>query len=341
MPASHMIRLRKCPASAAALTMAAFFVCPWPDALGDPVVNDPDFGIELYATVPAGVDGIAYSSGGRFGRGLYATTTTDHSIHYISGPGTSSVFATGLPLDRYEPAFDPTGAFGGDLYVAATEDNTGPGDYVVRVGPSGAVTTFFTSGFNEVDFLGPGLAFGPSGSAFGNYFFVPDMEHQNLNRFDPAANRTSIGPVIMSYHDAKDIEFSRGGAWGTYAFVLDAAARRILRVGPSGATDYFFEWPTDVSNMRSIAFGDGGLFGNDLFSGDNSNQLVRIDSAGNSTLFATGLGTGKIHATEFGNNELFVGTGGGEIYRIFAIPEPGTLSLLAAACLFAVRRSRA
>ena len=261
------------------LMMASVAVVVQP-LLAEPFVHDPNFGIELYATAPSGLDGLAFTSGGRFSRGLYATIASEHSIYHISDSGSASLFATDLPFHNYEPAFDPSGAFGGDLYVAAIHSYYGPGDKIMRVTPDGTVTTFYSSGYNQLDHLGRGLAFSPAGSAFGTYLYIPDSEHGSVSFIDPGGVRDGMGSIPMASLDRKDIEFSRGGSWGTHAFINDSDSREIFRLAPDGTCTVFFTQPSDAPKLRSIAFGDGGLFGNDLFAGGDDGLLYRIDESG-------------------------------------------------------------
>ncbi|MBN2445581.1 MAG: hypothetical protein JXO22_02575 [Phycisphaerae bacterium] len=293
------------------------------DAVGEPVLHDARFGIQLYATLPGPVDGIAYSAGGDFPGGIYAAVSGGlNTIYFISAANTVSSFATGLPYDHFEPAFDPTGAFGGDLYVAAIEDGYGPGDEILRINSVGEVSVFFTSGLYQLDRYGHTLAFPPSGSAFDGYVYVSDSEHGNLNRFDPSGARSGLGSVSST--DDADLEFSHGGAWPDNVYLSDN--RRIKRITPGGAGSTLFSWGTEWSAVRSLAFGIGDAFGFDLYAGGETGEILKITSGGMIGLFASGLDDTMIHATEFGDQELFVGTDAGNIYRIYYGPLPSDLN---------------
>jgi hypothetical protein len=307
-----------------------------------PVVYDAQFQIELYATLPAGVTGLAFNAGGRFNRGVYATCDGG-SVVAVQAKNTFSVLATGLPFDDFEPAFDPSGEFGNDLYIMASERSSGPPDRILRVNPAGNVNLFYAGQQSDgLDGLAPGMAFGPAGSGFGTALYTVDYEHNTLARFDPSATRSSLGDFPLSNHNSKDLEFSRGGSWGVHGFVLDAADHEVIRVDAGGAATTFWSFE-DTDYTHSIAFGDGGAFGEDLYAGafwpDSLGHVLRVNSAGIATPFVAGLDN-EIRATEFGDGQLFVGTTSGEIYRIFPIPEPIGLTAFAfSGLLMAWRRS--
>ncbi len=280
---------------------------------------------------------MAYSDGTMFPAGLYATAI-DGVVYRITAPNTFSAFATGLPFERWEPALDPTGSFGGDLFVAAVKRGSGAGDSLMRIDSLGNVTVFFDGGAEQLDTYASAAAFGPGNSEFGDDLYALDYARGCLDRFDPAASRTSMGDVsLSSTADFIDFEFSRE-AWGSYAFISDAPAHQILRMAPDGTSDVFFTWdPPEHANIRTIAFGDGGVFGDDLYAGDNGGMLTRIGFDGTETLLVSGLGH-KVKGSEFGDNQLFVSTIAGDIYRVTEIPEPTTLLIAALAALTAKRR---
>lgn len=285
-----------------------------PEARTEPAVFDPRFQIELYASLPVPISGIVYSSGDTFPAGVYAVGVHDNGIYRVTAPQTYSVFAADLPRNKYEPVLDTQGYFGYDMYVAAIDNYSGPTDMVLRVDPSGNVTTFKESGYNGLDGLAPGIALGPEGTSFEGYLYVPDVEHQTLLQLDPEANHTQV-PFPMSRHEAKDLEFGPGGDWGAYAYLVDAEAHKIRRLAEDGSSEVFFEWDVaEIANIRSFAFGNGGLFGTDLYGGTNASTVWRIQPDGSYALFAD-LGVQKIAGTEFGNRELFVSSLG-ELFRI-------------------------
>jgi hypothetical protein len=214
-------------------------------AQADPIVLDPNFKVELYATVPGGAEGLAYNSGGYFEKGLYATAG-DGNIYHITDSKTSSVFYSGLPKVtdnyRYEPAFDPSGAFGSKLYVSLVANDPYvqniPGDTIIAFNPLGEKSIFFSAGSHNLGSYASTIAFGPSGSSFAPGLYLTDYLDDKLHCFDSSANLSTLGniPLTDYYDDFIDMEFSKGGNFGTYAFVADAAARKIFRVDSTGAS---------------------------------------------------------------------------------------------------------
>jgi hypothetical protein len=108
----------------------------------------------------SGVRGLAFSSGGAFGRALYATGS-DSKIFRVDSTGARTLFASDATrlTGATALAFDPTGAFGGDLFAANPVRQE-----ILRIGTSGAVTTF-ASGFSSLQ--GPDcLAFDGLGNLY-------------------------------------------------------------------------------------------------------------------------------------------------------------------------------
>ncbi|MFH1278372.1 MAG: alpha-amylase family glycosyl hydrolase [Candidatus Eisenbacteria bacterium] len=99
-----------------------------------------------FAGTFSGVRGLAFASGGSFGRALYATGG-DHKVFRIDTTGAASTFADDATLlsGATALAFDDRGAFGGDLFVANPARQE-----IVRVGPAGAVS-IFASGFVSLE----------------------------------------------------------------------------------------------------------------------------------------------------------------------------------------------
>lgn len=149
-----------------------------------------------------------------FAQGLYVVDFEGASvesplIYRIDPTGTAMTFAldpvqwttSASPKDL---AFDPTGAYGGDLFV--TDD--GNADRVWRVAPSGAISSF-------AQFDRPtALAFGPGG-AFGESMYV--LDHDGLTStvytVDPAGNAALFATGFRSAATSTpDLAFSVDGS---------------------------------------------------------------------------------------------------------------------------------
>lgn len=289
-----------------------------PLAYGQPQVLDDDFKIEVYATLPSGsVEGLVYSDGSVFPAGLYATIV-DGTVWRITGPEEFELFASGLPNYTYEPVLDKSGTYGGGLLVMAPTVSNSIEDEIVRIDENGVVTTFYPGEESALTGLSAALSMAPD-EAFGGMLYGLDHVNDTLVLFTPDGSASPFGSVVVvNSTDFLDMEFSRGADWGYFAFVADASAKVILRVDEDGVSETFYEWQTPPQdNFRTIAFGDGGRFGHDLYAGDNGGSVTRIDADGEGSEFATGMEV-KLKATEFGDNQLFIGLITNEVFRVYA-----------------------
>jgi hypothetical protein len=115
--------------------------------------------------VPKVIDptALAFSPTGPFTRGLYVGTNAA-GIYWFGSEGDSRQFATMPGIIVADMAFDPSGAFGGNLIVA----NSGGNGSLVKMDATGSYSVFATT----PPILNPiGLAFGPGG-AYGTDLYV-------------------------------------------------------------------------------------------------------------------------------------------------------------------------
>jgi len=106
------------------------------------------------------IRGVTVGRGGSFGTSPYVYSLTQRAILRVTGAGSWETFATGFGDGTGRIAFDPSGAFGGDMFVHGPLDGGIGNDPIYRVTPSGDVSVFaqpFTA-------MAKGLSFG-NGSA--------------------------------------------------------------------------------------------------------------------------------------------------------------------------------
>ena len=260
------------------------------------------------------------------------------SIVRIAPDGSKSTFYHSAGFSPRGMAFDANG----NLFVSDLDTKS-----ILRITPSGVATTFAT-GFSQPQ----GLAFDPNGN-----LFVADLGTNNnaaIYELSPNGNRstfeTTIAPVDLAFDNAGNLFVTEGQP------KTPVADRSVYKFTPSGVQSTF---ATGLVLPESLAFDTSG----NLFVADFGYSsaippykpfIYEYDSAGNRSTFASGIpgprgltfdSTGELYVTSIlslHSSELYSLTPTGQAtvfasgfdnaaYLAFAVPEPSTLSLLAAA----------
>ncbi len=256
-------------------------------------VLEPGFAVKTY---PAGVGAkyISCSPGGLWPDGVFFADSGAGVIEHLAPDDTMSIFASGFGFPAgMEFGPGPAALYGDFMYVADFSAGT-----ISKVDPGGVVTpfTFVTS---------PGdVVFDPSG-AYGPALFTTTAFSGPMLLVDPFGLTAFFSAVPAAYMD-----FGPGGAWGTGMYSTDATG--ISKVDAFGvATPFVGGFAT--SEGFDWAFGPG--FGGDLFATDVAGgAIVRIDSTGSASLFATLPGAADVEACGGG---LYVVSNLGGCFKVY------------------------
>ena len=283
----------------------------WANAV--PVVQVPGYQVELFASGVGSPSGMALSPGGD----LYLTDYAGGQLLRISSPFAS----TGNPFDVVSTGIsfptDVAFAFVGRLFVSSS---TGPTSQILEV-LGGGTTQVFASGFS----------FPTSLASFGGFLYVANSGYGTVSKIDSGGNVSGFlsgfsapdGPVGLSFDPAGNLYLANHETGAVFVVDSGGNAQEIGMVSPfsSGATT-----PTGQ-----------GVFVNDVVLG----SLALIDTGLTST-FATGF-AGKDNPPFNGPGEVVLLDAGTllvadaqSVWRISAVPEPGTVALLFGALLGAV-----
>ena len=263
--------------------------------------------------------GVKVGLGGAFGNDPYVAAGGTDSIIRVTGQGVGETFASGLnPIGRHNMAFDPSGLFGGDMFVSSPGDGGGGvADPVYRINSSGEVSIFYSSVTR--DLLTNGIAFG-HGNGFGNDLYVPDVGHGRLVRFKPSGYATALGAEYSGQipNDVEaDLLISPGGAFGNYAYYGNK------RMSPDGIVETL----DPIHNGSNVmAFGKG-VFGENLYYGTSEGNIYYYTPSGENIFIAGGFGA-RIRGMDITDDALWFTVDGGGLYKITTVPEPATLLLL-------------
>jgi len=274
------------------------------------VVNVPDIQIESYYPSSSLLRGVAVGQGGAFGDLVYVTNDTDGTVLRITGPGEAEVFAQGLIPGNYsDVAFDPSGDFGGDLFVCDPYNGFGAGDPIFRITSTGQTTLFYQSRSGWRDLLSSGIAFG-KGTGFGNNMYVQDLEHDFLLRLYPDGTVVETGAGIGGFQIREDLVIFDDPLFGNYVYFTDQRHNWIGRMSPSGATNVF------VSGYSGQALTIGNEpFGALLYLGTNAGAIYAFKPTGEPILI-TNQFTKAICSIDFQGNSMWVTVEGEGLYRI-------------------------
>jgi hypothetical protein len=191
---------------------------------------------------------------------------------------------------------DGSADFGSDLYVSdnnaeLSQDCCGGGIFRIDrqtgsfVQPSGALRFTDTGGSDEY-----GLAFAPTGSAFGPGLYIMDGTHTIFGR--PSIFRWSGGNITRFAYfpdfdtgSPSELAFGPTEGFGGDLYVADGYVQpnAIFRVKPDGSYSKFLE-----GIAGSMAFGRGGPFGTDLYVLSGT-TIYRVTPSGAKTVFVAGL----------------------------------------------------
>jgi len=286
------------------------------------------FTIEPWLSQAGDIRGVTVGPGGPFGTDLYVYNRTQQAVLRVTGKESAQVFAAGFGTGTGRIVFDPSGEFGGDMFVAGVIDMAGPDDPIYRVSSSGSTGVFFQSTNSDLDLLMKGLSFG-KGTGFGDYLYIMDAEHQCLQRLTANAERVPFGSGVVAGSWEDDMVITTGGTFGNHAYMTDGMHGRLLRMSPAGTTTEF----ASMQGAISLAIGQGS-FGEDLYVGTVFGDVYQVDSRGNASLFAWGFGNhspeGNFRGIDIAGDTMWLTSDTGVLYRVTPIPEPSTLALLTA-----------
>jgi len=255
-----------------------FYMC---DPVNDRIVRVNDVGtVQTFASGILGGEGLAFGPGGAWGTDLYVADADLTSIGSpADGPGriarltpaatVTTAAANALLAGASGLAFDTTGRFGGDLFVADIL-----GERILRVTPGGGVSVF-ASGFNNLS-GSHCLAFGGDGALYvadpgsGSWFSNSNGDRPpSIWRIAPAALTTDVphaaaaasltlsAPWPNPATGATRIGFTLGEPGRVTIEVVDVGGRRVrtLARGALAAGAHRLEWDGRDAAGRPVAAG--------------------------------------------------------------------------------------
>jgi len=284
------------------------------------------FVIEPWLSSAGDIRGVTIGPGGAFGNDPYVYSRTQQAVLRATGEETTQVFAAGFGTGTGRLVFDPTGDFGGDMFVAGVIDMAGPDDPIYRVSSNGDWSVFYQSTNSDLDLLTKGISFG-KGAGFGNDLYIMDAEHQCLQRLTSNAEPTPFGSGMTSGSWEDDMVITTEGDFGNYAYVADGIQHQLLRMSASGVTTVF----ASITGAKSLAIGQGS-FGEYLYVGSRYGDVYQVDAQGNTSLFAWGFGDhtpeGNFGGIDIVGDTMWLTSDTGTLYRVTPVPEPSALILL-------------
>jgi DNA-binding beta-propeller fold protein YncE len=272
------------------------------------------------------------------GEGVGGLPDGDEAIYYIDSSGQAVPFITTNIGEPYGIAFDPYGNFGNDLYVAA-----GATDEIYRISSDGSSSLFLTfpglpSPYHRYDPFD--IVFAPSDPYRRNMYIAAFFE--GIIEVDNTGNYKLFAQTPGSIAGSQGLAFDTLENFGGKLFTANFEDKTILRIEPNGSYSVF----ADISDLvgdkyiTRLAFDPIGKFGGDLFVVSHvsdvdrgSDDIIRIDSNGNASIFASGFDfdTSATGYIVFDNNgDMFISESVeagsdpsiGSVYRISVVPEP-------------------
>jgi hypothetical protein len=181
-------------------------------------------------------------------------------------------------------ALSSGGAFGNFVYV-------GGNDVIYQVNPNLSGFATFATGVGSGGLRPDGMRFDSGVFGTGNLYYSRD------DGLVVGVNSSGVVSVLSSNNtlfSSNDLEFARpGGAFGDFLYVTNGpfGSGDVSRVDSAGANSVFAPQAAFGNVPIGVAFpSTGSAFGSNLYSGLGNGAIVRIDSAGGVTPFATGLG---------------------------------------------------
>jgi hypothetical protein len=270
---------------------------------------DPDLGTRsLFAEVNGNPSFLTFGPGGSFGTNLFVSSnqnpssTTSGMVSSVTNTGTVSLLGNPDPdsgsdylFGGVDLAISTGGAFGEYLYAGTS------GGFI-----SDSVTRMTSAGGRASPFYDFGgiLSGSPRGLAFGT----------GQGGFD---QNLYVGLTTLNTSPAEA---------GVY--VLDSLGTRLSLATASNPSSNGL-----ITSIAEIGFSPGGPFGTDLYAGDLSGSILRIDSSGNTSALVSGMD--YAFGLAFADSDTLYLTGidpdSGQLnlYRVTSVPEPSTYALAA------------
>jgi len=285
----------------------------------------PGFNVEIYAAVSQPMK-ISFDSSGVSYVGRHPESST--RIHRIE--------FNGAPVTEYgPPVIDPDVV----LFDAAGVIAGVPGS--VLVGGGGVIAAIFPDQ-SSAKIFGPGP----------NFTDVDDMKFDKTGRLvfsddQPRILVSNGGPPTVLIADPFDGERPNSIAIDAQNRIFASGSDGTIRIWDADGklVDGSFAAGLSGHNIY-LAFGPGGIFGDDLYV-LNGSELLRFDSLGNSSLLGQGFSVGPASGTGFifgPDQALYVSEyNENRILRISAfsqVPEPPILALFGIALVSALVTSR-
>jgi len=165
------------------------------------------------------------------------------------------------------------------------------------------------------------------GGGYGPNLFVTEHDKNQITKVSVTGIKTVLATNI---NYAVAILFGRGG-FGNYLYVSESYSSNgnILRILPNGTKSVFC---AGIDSPLDMVWGIGGAFGSDLYiASANADKIIKVDSTGNKTNFATSLDRPSVLSfspigSSFGDYLYFTNTDAGEVLRV---DSSGTVSTFA------------
>ena len=278
------------------------------------ITTSPGLAIEVVATgLPADTRQIAVAPAG-YGAlggqifaadgGVFGNLTDGGIVRVDPSTGVVAPFVS-LGSDLTFPVFGPGGAFGADLYVTGNRNPSATDEGVVyRIDASGNIVEFGNTSppGSGCIFGGAGLAFS-TGGAFGEFVYTGTSggsPSDCVSRLSAAGGDAAFVDdfgTILNGNPAGFVLGDLGAGPRLYVALIVVTGGQNVESGIYAYDSNFVRTalvtgsttPQLTSAPVSLAFGQGGLFGTDLYVGMLDGGVLRIDGNGAATTVVSGL----------------------------------------------------
>lgn len=247
-------------------------------------------------------------------------------VLYVGRQNTDRIYRIGdggAPVEEYGSAAlpDPDSVmFDGAGFVGPVPGSVlvGGAGQISAVLPDQSIQTVFNSGFRDVN----------------------DWEFDSTGRLVFSDDSPQIvviplggSPTVLFTLPSRPSAVAISGSDEIFVGTIDGTIRRFTAAGVPVGSGIFASGLALGFGGLSFGFGTGGAFGSDLYALSGT-DLLRFDSAGNSTVIGSGF-PDSANFIEFGPDDaLYVSVfDDGTVLRISRVPEPGTAGILIAAII--------